>query len=225
MTKRLPLLLLVTSLLGCSHNLEVLNLTDYSRHAMDASQTGLTMTLELRNVSTEGDSFAQALAQALAAQGGYRVNYPARITDHADVSATLSLVATRAGNPGNIFVAWPGFIIFTHAWLGYRYDVSYDIRCELTAPATGERIGTVTVPIHLGMRHAEFDRTWANGCAWFFFYTLPALFNGVYCSSYDSDIDPLLRRDVFPTLAGHVATEIIRTVNALPWESADGLTY
>lgn len=224
MQKRLLLALGLGLLCGCSHDLEVLNLTDYSRRAMDASQTGLTLVLKLNDTSADGDSFAQALAQALATQGQYRVTYPSRPTDQADVAATLSLVATRSGSPGNIFVAWPGFLIFTHAWLGYRYDVSYDIRCELTAPATGEYIGTVTVPIRLGMRHAEFDRTWANGCAWLL-YAYPALFNGIYCVAYDPDIDPLLRRDVFPTLAGHVATEIIRTVNALPWESADGLTY
>ena len=134
----------------------------------------------------------------------------------------LSLVGKeKSGSAGNFFVCFPGFLLFTHAWLGYAYHYGLTARCDMTASVTGEHIKTLDVPIRLDMRHAEFDRTWANGYVGWIYLGLPCFFNGFFCIPYDPDLDPELRQQAFPALGAHVASEIIRTLNALPWQLED----
>lgn len=202
---------------GCSHTLEVTNATDYSRRAIDSSQAGLTVSVEASDVSPEGERLVSEVAMALMRQGGYSVVYPKRTGVETDVACTIRVTeGERQGSWQNVVILWPGSIFFMPAWLGYRYTIDFTVTCELTNGATGERIQTLTFPIVLALRHADFGRTWMN-CWWFGILSLP---NGLYCVTYDDDIDDELPQRVFPMLGGHIATSIIRSVNALPWENA-----
>ena len=161
-------------------------------------------------------SESEEVALAISKQAGYSVVYPARPDVEADVRLTLHIPkATREGAWQNVVISWPGSLFFTPAWLGYRYDVTTEVTCDLVSGATGEHLQTLRFPIALVLRHADFGRTWVN-CWWAGIFALP---NGFYCVTYDTDIDDEMPRDVFPMLGGHMATAIIRAVNSLPWES------
>ena len=164
---------------------------------------------------TPWEALAEEVALALSKQAGYSVVYPARPGVEVDVRLMLRIPkATREGAWQNVVVSWPGSLFFTPAWLGYRYDVTTEVSCDLVAGATGERLQTLRFPIALVLRHADFGRTWVN-CWWASIFALP---NGFYCVTYDTDIDDEMPKDVFPMLAGHMATAIIRAVNSMPWE-------
>lgn len=203
-------------LCGCAHTLEVVNASDFSRKAYDPSQSGLVVAMEVSGSEPGGEALAEEVALAISKQAGYSVVYPACPDVEADVRLTLHIPkATREGAWQNVVVSWPGSLFFTPAWLGYRYDVTTEVTCDLVSGATGEHLQTLRFPIALVLRHADFGRTWVN-CWWAGIFALP---NGFYCVTYDTDIDDEMPRDVFPMLGGHMATAIIRAVNSLPWES------
>lgn len=202
-------------LCGCSHPLEIHNLSDYSRRTIDHSGAGLSVALALETPSPGNDLLTQEIAFALVSQGGYRVIYPASVWARPDVEAKISIVSEREGSFGNFFVAWPGSLIFAHAWAGYGYTATFEIHCELIAPDRGERLGSMRFPVHLDLSHADFGRSWANCFLWPF--TSPfAFLNGIWCVHYDPDVDAPLHREAFPPVAGHVASAIIRTLSACP---------
>lgn len=126
----------------------------------------------------------------------------------------MSVMTKATGRTSNFFVSWPGFIVFAHAWLGYGYDVEYLVKCRILDPVSKKHISEFTVPLHLGMRHAEFDRTWAAGCGWLFLYTATAFVNGFYVTTYDEDITPLLHKEAYPLIAGQVAKKVVSEINA-----------
>ena len=142
-----------------------------------------------------------------------------------DVDVRVSIKADPRGNISNFFVSWPGFILFTHAWLGYGYDIDYSVRCIVSHPTTGEKISEFTEPIHLHLRHADFDRTWAAGCGWLFLYTATAFVNGFYVMTYDDDITPLLYDTAYPVLADGVAKRIISAIKGSDKIQTYGANY
>lgn len=217
---------LAALLCGCSHDLEIRDLDRFSERVMDASQAGLSVGLALDSSGLDDEILAQEVASALQRQARYHVTYPATDFTWADVFIRMTLVEKeKTGSVGNFFVCFPGFLLFTHAWLGYAYHSTLTVRCDLVAAVTGEHIGTIEVPIGLDMRQAELDRTWANGFLGWYYAGIPCFINGFFCVPYDPDLDPVLRREVFPILGAHVASQIIRTLNALPWQSNDALGY
>ena len=217
---------LAALLCGCSHDLEIRDLDRFSERVMDASQAGLSVGLALDSSDLDDEILAQEVASALQRQARYHVTYPATDFTRADVFIRMTLVEQeKTGSVGNFFVCFPGFLLFTHAWLGYAYHSTLTVRCDLVAAVTGEHIGTIEVPIGLDMRQAELDRTWANGFLGWYYAGIPCFINGFFCVPYDPDLDPVLRREVFPILGAHVASQISRPLNALPWQSNAALGY
>ncbi len=213
-------------LCGCSHELEIQNIDRFSNRVVDASQAGLVVGITLDSIGVEDDLLVQEVSMALTRQANYHVVYPASVYARSDVSIRLALVdKEKSGSIGNFFVCFPGFLLFTHAWLGYKYHASATVRCDLTVTATGEPIRTLEIPIDLEMRQAELDRTWANGVIGWYYLGIPCFINGFFCVPYDPDLDPALRQEAFPTLGAHIASQIIPVLNVLPWQSEDGFSY
>ena len=213
---RVALTCLLTLSAGCAHNLELRNINQYSSGiTSDLSKRGLRAFVVSEDYDVSSQTFCRNIGMQLAYLGGYVV---ASTVDpsgsKADVDVRVSITTEATGRGSNFLVSWPGFVVFAHAWLGYGYDVRYKVRCIATNSETGEKIAEFTEPLHLDIRHAEFDRTWAAGCGWLFLYTATAFVNGIYVTSYDSDITPQLYSAAYPTLAGCVAQRLVKEINA-----------
>ena len=98
------------------------------------------------------------------------------------------------------------------------------MRCELTAAVTGAHIGVIDVPIKLEIRHASWATTLLNYMGWPTL-SIEALLNGFNVIQYNPELDYELPQAIFPTLGAHVASEIIKAVNALPWETERPLNF
>lgn len=203
-------------LAGCTHNLEVCNLSRYCEGVTsDFSKRGIRVFLVCENYDPSSQMLCRQIGNQMARQGGYAIqSSPETEAGKSDVDVRVSVTTRASGRTSNFFVSWPGFILFTHVWLGYGYDVEYDVKCIVTNSETSEKIAEFTEPLYLELRHAEFDRTWAAGCGWLFLYTATAFVNGFYVMSYDEDITPQLYSAAFPSLAGKVAKRLVSDINA-----------
>ena len=151
---------------GCSSALEWTNDADYRTMAFDTSREGLLVSLENESTSEEAEYLCLQVAQALAMRGGYRVRYMAAGNVKADIRLKMRIDADHSGRFTNLFVSFPGYLIFTQGWLGNGYEVTYDVTCTIENAVTKESIGTVRIPIVLNLRHTDGGRAWADWAGW-----------------------------------------------------------
>lgn len=236
----IPAALAAIVLCGCStsYPLTVTNRATYEMVVEDYTQAGLTVALRtavadnekperfgLLDRKTITQLLAQDVAAALIKQADYNVIFPAEGMEKADVRARFCIVEFERSALGtNFFIAWPGFLINAHEKNGYGYEIVLTVRCELTAAVTGAHIGVIDVPITLEIRHASYSTTLFNYLGWPTL-SIDAFLNGFTVIQYNPELDYELPRAIFPTLGAHVASEIIKTVNALPWETENALSF
>lgn len=195
---------------GCSHSFEWRNAEDYRALAFDTSREGLLVALSCDSEEADTQELCFEIAKSLSERGGYRVRYPADARMSANVRVRVSVTDDRYGSFGNILVAFPGYFIFTPGWLGYGYTIERNVTCTISA-GNGKPMGELTLPITLNVRHADAGRTWATSTIW---PLAPlSLLNGLYCVTYDSDVDAQVVENIYPTLGAYIAGKIIAEVN------------
>lgn len=213
--KKTLLVLLPLLIVGCTSQFELTDEEDYFHRLYDYSQEGLCIGVKVEQPSHDADIIGQGITRALREQAEYRAFYQHIIRDRLDVIANITIDHDCSGSFGNFFVAFPGYLFFTHAWLGYKYYAEFDVQCELVAVVSDEVIATIDIPVEVGIRHADAGRTWANALIW------PAapfsLLNGLYCTTYDSDVTRDLRSEFYGMLSNHIASEIIKVINNQDW--------
>lgn len=215
---------------GCSHDLEITNRAIYTAGMTDFSYRGLAVSVVPENsVDVATKLLCKEVESALSRQAGYRILSPMMARrEKPDVFIELAIKSMEgSADGGNFFVCWPGFLLFTHAWLGYGYRVVLNVQCDLVAAGTNDKISTENFSLPIEMRHAEFDRTWGNGISWFpLFFSYPAYFSGLICClEYDRKITPKLYEAIFPALGETIAEKLVSRINALPWETDVGFEY
>ena len=197
---------------GCSHGLEWRNAEDYRALAFDTSREGLLVALSCDSEEPDAQALCVSVAKALSERGGYRVRYPASPRMPANVRVRVAVAGERRGSAGNILVAFPGYLIFTPGWLGYGYSLERNVTCAI-AEGNGKPMGELSLPITLNVRHADPGRTWATSTIW---PLAPlSLLNGLYCVTYDQDVDAQVAEVVYPKLGAYIAGEIIAKVNGV----------
>ncbi len=221
MKKTLILSFLSLLAVGCTSRFEITNPDDYADRLFDYSQEGLCLGIKIDKPSRDADIIGQGITKALREQAEYRAFYQHIIRDRLDVIADIKIDHDFSGSIGNFFVAFPGYIFFTHAWLGYKYNADFKVSCILTAVVTDEIIGTIEFPIHVDMRHADAGRTWSNAIIW---PVAPfSVLNGLYCITYDDDITRDLRTEYYSTISQYIASEIIKVINNQDWGTTEDL--
>ncbi len=208
----LPIVLLGLVVCGCSHELEVTNEEDFpSVSPFESTKRGLRVALAVSGDNEMKDAIGQAIAGSLVALGGYQL---VDSMANADVVARVTVGACdKSGRLSNVVIAFPGIAVFAHAWLGYGYEVDFPIECTVTAAKSGRELYKKRQPIELNLRHADFGRTWMNFLAPTVMLTIA---NGLYCISYDEDIDAELPQKAAPWVGVYVASEMIRALNDAP---------
>jgi hypothetical protein len=127
-----------------------------------------------------------------------------------DIVTTMSVKPKYKGSGWNFLVNFPGFLVFAPALNGYVYEVSYDTSVVLQNAADGTKIDGFDVPITLNLRHADINRTWTE-VSWLEFGVI-AFVGGIAFTQYDTNVSPLVMKDLGPKLAEYLATEIMNRV-------------
>ena len=111
----------------------------------------------------------------------------------------------------NFFITFPGFIIFTHAWLGYKYTADIKTTSVLMDPEGG-RLSEAVIHAPYEFRFTSFPRgAAASLVGWLvpgygLFAVIPG---GIFASNYDERATPELIQMITPSYSSFVADKVI----------------
>jgi len=194
-------------ILGCTHTLEVKNLTDYkascsSKPIILGINTNIQDLYDRRLVDEVVNSLQKYVKQVIMA---YSLNTE---KNPADVVISIDCYSKYRGSWVNFFINWPGYLIWCPAWNGYVYKANYDFQITLTDPKTGNTFSNFNVPIHYKLRQAEFDRTWTE-IGWLEWGVIPFI-GGIFFTKYDPDITSDVVDKVSPYTGSYIASRILQ---------------
>lgn len=206
---------------GCAHQLTVRNMQDYRASGIVNLPAATTVGV----IEDGGDKNTSLLVDGVASEmqrNGAKVVYPCAANGQpADVVAQITVKPVFKGSGANFFINFPGFLVWAPAWNGYVYKANFDIHVNLVKGSDRSVVlNSFDVPVNLDIRHAAIDRTWTE-VSWFEVGAI-ALVGGIVFMQYDSDVTPLLMREIERPIGEYVAKKILTNVASLNSLSARG---
>jgi uncharacterized lipoprotein NlpE involved in copper resistance len=201
------MLLLTFTLVGCSHQLEIKNLSEYQSASLTTISKDLSMGIMTGNNNKDGQMLVTGTAQALSGYLG-QVIYPFSAGNSGEVDI-ISKIAVRSDHKGsgyNFFINFPGFLVWAPAWNGYIYEPTYNIDINMVKADDNSNIDSFTIPIKLDVRHASIDRTWTE-ITWLEVGVI-GFVGGLVFMSYDDDVTPLVEAAIQKPIGDYIAQEM-----------------
>ena len=210
---------LLVACCGCAHRLEITNLDDYCTNGDMIQCKNYSVSVEFKTPISPGSAYVFESEAALREQLEFELSKRGCVInrkDNPEYQISCEVDTTYSANGLNFLVSWPGFIIFTHAWLGYGYDAQYWIRCEISTLADKNVVGRIEDTINLHVRYADFGTTWAAGCGWIpYIGVISSMANGIYvATTCDDDMIPELQEKACHVIASAIADELVKKINA-----------
>lgn len=210
--KRISLIGTLFILMGCTHALEVKNLSYFRPNQISSMKRNYTVGLICNNTDPSERVLARGVSSYLSSQCGiifpYSYNSPRKV----DYVVILSVGSQYNGSGWNFLINWPGFLIFTPAWNGYIYDAKYNVSVGIKKGEERQDIGNFNVPIELDIRHANYNRTWTEIS--YLEVSLIAFISGLVFVNYDHNVTPLLLEKIEYPIGEYLAQEIISRIAA-----------
>jgi hypothetical protein len=199
--------LLAFSLCGCSHQLEIKNLSQYQSASLTTISKDLTMGIVTGNNNSDGQMLVTGTAQALSGYLG-QVIYPysAGNSGEVDIVSKIAIRSDHKGSGYNFFINFPGFLVWAPAWNGYIYELAYNVDINMVKAADSSTIDSFTLPIKLDVRHASIDRTWTE-ITWLEVGII-GFVGGLVFMSYDDDVTPLVETAIQKPIGDYIAQEM-----------------
>ena len=201
-------LMLVVTTVGCTHQLQIRNLNAYRNTSIQSLETPVRVGIRSTCADINDQQLIYGISSSLA-------KFNARVTStvnpdnsNVDVISTVSIASDYEGSGWNFLINFPGFLVWAPAWHGYNYQVFHNININLADAKTGKTINTISVPVVLDIRHADFDRTWTE-ISWLEVGVI-AFVGGIVFVSYDNDVTPMVEQKAGPVIADYIAQEIAK---------------
>ncbi len=183
----------------------------YEASSLRTMPKNFSIGVSTNNTGGNGRTLVTGVANGLAKYTGNMV-YPYNLNDSqkVDLIAKVAVKPEYNGSYWNFLINFPGFLFWVPAWNGYVYDSTYNVDIELIDGVDSSVISTFTMPIHMDIRHADMDRTWTE-ISWLEVGAI-ALIGGIWFIQYDTDVTPLLEREIKTPVGDYIAQEIAKRV-------------
>lgn len=206
------LITIMLFIFACTHSLEIKNLNTYTSLELNP----LVKPLSIGIVSSPGDPHCEKLikgiGQALVgSQAEVILPYSPTSAREVDVLANISVTPKYEGSGWNFLINFPGFFVFVPAWNGYVYKVNYDVDILLKRAVDNKNIDSLSIPVHLNIRHAAINRTWTE-VSWFE-WGIIAFIGGIAFTQYDDNVSPLVADKIQEPIGDYIAQKIIKSIN------------
>lgn len=208
----LAVLMLVATTVGCTHQLKIKNLNAYRNTSIQSLETPVRVGIRSTCSDVNDQQLVYGISSSLAKYNAQVTSAVKSDNSNVDVISTISIASDYEGSGWNFLVNFPGFLVWAPAWHGYNYQVSHNINVNLTDAKTGKSINTISVPVVLNIRHADFDRTWTE-ISWLEFGVI-AFVGGIVFISYDDDVTPLVQQKAGPVIADLIAQRIASSLTS-----------
>jgi hypothetical protein len=197
------------SLTGCTHSLEIKNLSQYQSSSLHTLSKDLSMGIVTSNANSDGQLLVTGTAQAMSGYLGQIIYpYSAGNSPEVDIISKIAISSDHKGSGYNFWINFPGFLVWAPAWNGYIYEPSYKVDVNMVKADDGSTIDSFTLPINLDVRHASFDRTWTE-ISWLEVGAI-AFVGGLVFMSYDDDVTPLVDSAIQKPVGDFIAQEMAK---------------
>jgi len=213
--KQVGMYVLVAALLSsCVHQLEVLNLDQYPAPGHIESPRAKSIGVLEGAVDPSAKALVDGVAAGLARSGAQVQNpYRPGSDKPADLIARIGIKAEYDGSGTNFWINFPGFLIWAPAWNGYVYKADFAVHVDLLKGSDATTVvDTLDFPVNLDIRHAEMDRTWTE-VSWLEVGVI-ALVGGIVFMRYDTDVTPLLMKEIERPIGEFIAGKILTKLPA-----------
>jgi hypothetical protein len=215
--KKILFLLSVIMLLlamGCTHNLRITN-----EEANKPLQVRPAKAVKIGFVYSE-DALINSVIEEMSlnpmvkeAKKGYQIGSAVEVDYVSELTNTMNYSASGQ----NFLITIPGFLIFTHAWLGYKYYVDIDTQSKLL-DAKGNVLSEQKITTPYEFRFTSFPRGAAASCigwltpGWGIIDIIPGI---IFATSYDDRANPELIDKVKPSYKSYVSSKLLEQIAAV----------
>lgn len=197
----------ILTLVGCTHSLEIKNLSQYQTTSFNKLSNDLSIGIMTSNTNSDGKMLVSGTAEALSGNFG-KVLFPYKMgnAENVDIISKIAVRSDHKGSGYNFFINFPGFLVWAPAWHGYIYEPSYNIDINMIKAVDNSTIDSFTIPIKLDVRHASINRTWTE-LSWLEVGVI-ALVGGVVFTNYDDEVTPLVDAAIQKPIGDFIAQEM-----------------
>jgi hypothetical protein len=213
--KSVALSLVGAVLMGCSHTLEIKNLSEYKSETL-VQRLNKPVTIGIVFKEDDDNNLRRYVKEIGSELQKYTTDviypYNPNGIKKANVEARISITPEYKGSGANFFINWPGFLVWAPAWNGYVYKVNYDVEVILFDVVNNKKIDQFSLPINLDVRHAAINRTWTE-ISWLEVSAI-AFIGGLAFTQYSPGVTPLVVNAASRTVGNYIAEEIVNRLNS-----------
>lgn len=133
-----------------------------------------------------------------------------------DYMCELSQTTSYNASGQNFIITFPGFLIFTHSWLGYKYYIDIATQSKVLTPDGVVKTEAVfTTPYEI--RFTSFARGASSSLGWFTpgYGVLNIITATIFATSYDDRATPSFIENVKPSYSMYVSKELLNQIASL----------
>jgi len=215
MKKNLLLLLCIMLLMmGCTHNLRLIN-----QEASKPSQARLAKAVKIGFVSSN-DALINSVIEETSRQTMVKEakkGYTIGADEGVDYVSELTNTMTYSAYGENFIITFPGFIIFTHAWLGYKYNINIDTKSKIL-DSKGNVLSEQKITTPYDFRYTSFARGATSSLVgwltpgWGILDIIPGI---IFAVSYDDRGNQELMDRVKPVYQVDVSSKLLEQIAAV----------
>ena len=211
--KQLTALTVIAALaVGCTHTARI---TNAKKFAPVDTRPAKRVTLGIAPI-TEDRLLSAAInkVKADAAVADCKENFRFGTEFKPDYVCQLSRDTKFKASGQNFFIAFPGFIVFTHAMIGYKYTADITTHSKIT-DLNSNVVSQESIHTPLQFRHCSFARGAAAGCCGWLLpgYGAAAIIPGaIFAASYDKRATAEFMEKAEQTYATYVSSRILEQV-------------
>lgn len=216
--------LIVLLMMGCTHSLRITN-----EETLIPSQTKPSKAVKIGFLNTDDKLINSVISEislssaVKEAKKGYQKGSEIEVDYVSDLSTNMKFRASGQ----NFFITIPGFIVFTHAWLGYKYYVDIDTQSKLLDPS-GKSLSEATIVTPYEIRYTSFARgAWSSLIGWLTpGYGLINIVPGIiYASSYDDRATQEFIEKAKPSYNTFVSSKVLEQIAEVQRTNSSGLKH
>lgn len=210
MKKLMIFQLLASLIIGCSYPLEITNRppTSSVMKPTKAVKIGILPSEDpLINAAIEEISLNSAVASA---KKGYQIGSGVDVDYVSGLSQNMKFTASGQ----NFWITFPGFILFTHSWLGYKYYIDIDTQSKILDPS-GKVLNEASIVTPYEIRYTSFARGSAAALVgWIVpgFGLFDIIPGAMFASDYDQRATPEFIEKVKPSYKAFVANKVLEQI-------------
>lgn len=144
-----------------------------------------------------------------------------------DYACSLSTTVKYRADGQNFLITFPGFLVFTHAWLGYKYYIDIETKSQLL-DRTGKVLNDQTIITPYEIRYTSFTRGAVSSLVGWFTpgWGLLDIIPGVlYSNEYDDRANSEFFEKVKPSYKAFVARKVLDQISGLNAGNSAGNTF